>query len=53
MWAREHGCPWDETTLIAAAEGHFEGLDPETELFLWARGRGLHSSTSQLNLSRF
>ena len=50
-WAREHGspCPWDAYTCACAARGgHLEVLK-------WARehGQGLHSSTSQLNLSRF
>jgi hypothetical protein len=30
-WAREHLCPWDETTCEAAAAGR------DTELLQWAR----------------
>jgi hypothetical protein len=49
-WAREHGCPWEESRMChrAALGGHLGVLKWLREL-----GRGLHSSASQLNLSRF
>jgi hypothetical protein len=47
-WLREHDCPWNgETCGLAARHGQLEALK-----WVLEHGRGLHSSTSQLNLSR-
>ena len=34
MWAREHDCPWDETTCECAANSE------ELEVLRWAIGHG-------------
>ena len=52
-WAQEHRCPWyedlnDDCCALAAQGGHLKVLR-----WLREHGRGLHSSTFQLNLSRF
>jgi hypothetical protein len=62
-WARDHGCRWDKWTCYhAAAGGHMAVLRWAREHYCpwdeWtcsaaAAGRGLHSFTSQLNLSVF
>ena len=65
QWLRKHGCPWDEwTCAMAAAGGHLKVLKwarkhgcpwvEDDDGCGWsAKGRGLLSSTFQLNVSAF
>ena len=53
MWARENGCPWDETTCACAAWcGHLEMLQwarengcPWNEETCWAAAQGMKVAT--------